>query len=331
MDTTTTTSSKQELKHVKKITKEKLIQKSFVSNLSDYIVEKIFFIFGILSVLVLGLIVFYLVKEGSMALREIGIMEFITGTRWYPGATEPGFGALQFIISSLMVTTGALVIAIPWGILTAIFIAEIAPKKIKEILKPIVEIFAIFPSVVLGFIALVILSPIIAEIFNLSRGLTALTASLILSVMALPTVISISEDSINSVPREYKEAAIALGASKWEMIKLVSLPAAKSGIVAAIMLGFGRAIGETMTVLMAAGNAIDMPLTQFLGVVVPDFLTSVRTLTATIAIGGSDAPWGSIHFSALFVVALILFVITFAVNLIADLLINRQRGALRND
>ncbi|MDV2582447.1 phosphate ABC transporter permease subunit PstC [Alkalibacillus haloalkaliphilus] len=222
-------------------------------------------------------------------------------------------------------------VAVPWGIFTAIFISEIAPKRLKEMLKPVVEIFAIFPSVVLGFIALIVISPIVANVFGLSNGLTAVTAAVILSVMALPTIISIAEDSLNSVPSDFKEGAYALGATKWEVIKDISLPAAKSGIIAAVMLGFGRAVGGAMTVLMAAGNAIDMPIQQFLGLTVPDFLTSVRTLTANIAIEGSDVAWGSLHYSALFVVGMILFVITFIVNLIADLLINRQRGALRND
>ncbi|WP_078430237.1 phosphate ABC transporter permease subunit PstC [Alkalihalobacterium alkalinitrilicum] len=321
-----------QMDELKLVTKEKLTQKSFKSNILDFMIEKAFFIFGMMAIFILFLLLFFLVREGSGAIREVGLMEFLTGTRWYPSSPQgAGYGALPFIISSFMVTTGALLIAIPWGIFTAIYIAEIAPKRIREVLKPVVEVLAIFPSVVLGFIALVILSPIIANTFNLSNGLTAFTASVILSVMVLPTVISISEDSIKSVPKDYREAAYALGASKWETIKMIVVPAAKSGIVAGIMLGFGRAVGETMTVLMAAGNAIDMPLREFFGVVIPDFFTSVRTLTANIAIEGSDVAWGSLHYSALFVTALILFAITFVVNLIADLLISRQRRKLQND
>lgn len=320
------------LEQLKQVTKEKLTQKSFKSNILDFLVEKSFFIFGMMAIFILLLLLFFLGREGSLAIREVGLTEFLTTTRWYPSSPQgAGYGALPFIISSFMVTTGALLIAIPWGIFTAIFIAEIAPKKVREILKPIVEVLAIFPSVVLGFIALVILSPIIANIFNLSNGLTALTAAVILSVMALPTIISIAEDSLKSVPKDYREAAYALGASRWETIKMIIVPAAKSGIIAGIMLGFGRAVGETMTVLMAAGNAIDMPLKEFFGIVLPDFLTSVRTLTANIAIEGSDVPWGSLHYSALFVTALILFTITFIVNLIADLLLSRQRRRLTNE
>lgn len=319
-------------KDLKVVTKEKLTQRSFKSNVLDYLMEKIFLVFGLIAVFVLFLILFFLIHEGSYAMREVGFIEFITTTRWYPSSPqEAGYGALPFIMSSLMVTVGALIIAIPWGIFTAIFIAEIAPPKVREFLKPAVEILAIFPSVILGFIALVILSPIVANLFNLSNGLTALTASIILSVMALPTIISIAEDSIKSVPKDYREAAYALGASRWETIKMVTAPAAKSGIMAGVMLGFGRAVGETMTVLMAAGNAIDMPVREFFGVVVPDFLTSVRTLTANIAIEGSDVAWGSLHYSSLFVLALILFIITFIVNMIADNLINKQRRKLGNE
>ncbi|WP_216828782.1 phosphate ABC transporter permease subunit PstC [Alkalihalobacterium elongatum] len=326
------TSDSKELNQLKLVTKEKLTQKSFKSNIMDYLVEKAFFIFGMMAIFILAMILFFLLREGSGAIREVGLMEFLTGTRWYPSSPQgAGYGALPFIIGSFMVTVGALAIAIPWGIFTAIFIAEVAPKRVREFLKPVIEILAIFPSVVLGFIALVILSPIIANVFNLSNGLTALTASVILSVMALPTIISIAEDSLRSVPKDYREAAYALGASKWETIKIIIVPAAKSGIVAGCMLGFGRAVGETMTVLMAAGNAIDMPLREFFGVVVPDFLTSVRTLTANIAIEGSDVAWGSLHYSALFVTALILFTITFVVNLIADILISKQRRKLQND
>ncbi|MDQ0351600.1 phosphate transport system permease protein [Alkalibacillus filiformis] len=313
------------------VTKQKLTQKSFVTNLGDYLMEKLFLVLGTLAIFILLLIVGFLFREGSDAIREVGISEFIFGQSWYPSSSDPRYGALPFIISSVMVTVGALLLAVPWGIFTAIFISEIAPKRLKEMLKPVVEVFAIFPSVVLGFIALIVISPIVANVFNLSNGLTAITASVILSVMALPTIISIAEDSLNSVPSDFKEGAYALGATKWEVIKDISLPAAKSGIIAAVMLGFGRAVGETMTVLMAAGNAIDMPVQQLLGLTIPDFLTSVRTLTANIAIEGSDVAWGSLHYSALFVVGMILFVITFIVNLIADLLINRQRGALRND
>ncbi|PSL40846.1 phosphate ABC transporter membrane protein 1 (PhoT family) [Salsuginibacillus halophilus] len=316
------------LKHV---TKEKLTQKSFKSNILDVFMAYIFKFFGILAIILLGVILFFLIRESIPALREVGIAEFLTGQRWNPSSSEPGYGALPFILSSLMVTTGALVIAVPWGVFTAIFIAEIAPKRVRELLKPVVETLAIFPSVVLGFIALVIIGPIVAGVFGLSSGTTAFTASVILSVMALPTIVSIAEDALKSVPKSHREAAYALGASRWETIQNVILPAAMSGVFAGVMLGFGRAVGETMTVLMAAGNALDMPITQFFGVWLPEFFQSVRTLTANIAIQGSDVPWGSLHYSSLFVTAIILFVITFIVNLASDLLISRQRRKIGHE
>ncbi|WP_018921602.1 phosphate ABC transporter permease subunit PstC [Salsuginibacillus kocurii] len=326
-----TVSHDEEIKNLKKVTKEKLTQRSFKSNVVDYVMARLFTLFGSIAIIILALILFFLVREAIPAIREIGLAEFLFGQRWYPSSSDPGFGALPFILSSLMVTTGALFIAIPWGVFTAIFIAEIAPRRVRETLKPVIETLAIFPSVVLGFIALVIIAPITAQVFNLSNGLNAFTASVILSVMALPTIISIAEDALKSVPRAHREAAYALGASRWETIRNVTLPAAMSGIFAGMMLGFGRAVGETMTVLMAAGNAIDMPVTEFFGVWLPEFLQSVRSLTANIAIEGSDVPWGSLHYSALFVTAIILFVITFIVNLTADFLMARQRRKMGHE
>lgn len=309
----------------------KLTEGTRKSNLRNYIIEKFFLVCGLVAIICLLLIVGFLVKQGYPAIQQIGLTEFLTGTRWMPSSANPNYGALPFILSSILVTVGALVLAVPWGILTAVFIAEIAPHKAKEILKPIVEILAIFPSVVLGFIALVIISPMIAKIFNLPNGLTGLTGAVILSVMALPTVVSIAEDALTSVPKDYREAAYALGATKWETIRHVSLPAASSGLVAAVMLGFGRAVGETMTVLMAAGNALSMPITEIMNIPVPTLLQSVRTLTANIAIEASDVPWGSLHYHSLFVVGLILFIITFTVNLIADIMLSRFQEVNKND
>lgn len=285
-----------------------------------------FTINGALAIIILLLIFFFLLKEGYPAISEIGLGEFLFKTRWMPGSQDPGYGTLALVLSTLIVALGAMIISIPWGVIAAGYISDVAPRKIKEILKSTVEMLAVFPSVVLGFIALTTIAPIVARTFGLSNGLTALTGSIMLSIMALPTIISISEDALNSVPREYKEAAIALGATRWEVLKKVTYPSASSGILAAIMLGFGRAIGETMTVLMATGNSLALPMTDVYGIPFPDFLTSVRTLTATIAIEGSDVPWGSLHYHSLFVVGAILFVLTFVINLVADLAINRFYG-----
>ena len=289
------------------------------------LIRMYFSLSGAVAIIFLILIFAFLLKEGYPAIKEIGFFEFFSGYRWMPSSKDPGFGTLALILSTLIVATGAVVISVPWGVITAGYISEIAPPRIKEIMKITVEILAIFPSVVLGFIGLTILAPFIARFFHLSNGLTALTGALMLSIMALPTIISISEDAINSVPREYKEASYALGATRWETLRTVTLPGASSGIVAAVMLGFGRAIGETMTVLMVTGNSLAVPLQELWGIPVPDFLTSVRTLTATIAIEASDVPWGSLHYHSLFVVGAILFGLTFVVNLLADIFLNRSQ------
>jgi len=250
-------------------------------------------------------------------LREIGLSEFFLRARWNPTSYyAPSYGLLSQIVSSLMVTFGALLLAIPLGIATAAYIAEVASPKTREIIKPIVEILAGIPSVVVGFLGIALVGPQIARMFHLSNGLNALNGSLLLAVMALPTIISLSEDAIKAVPKSYKEASFALGASKWQTLCSVVIPSALSGIIASIMLGIGRAIGETMTVLMACGNAAAMP---------HSFLDPVRTLTSTIAIELGEVPYGSTHYHALFVVALILFVMTFLVNLTAEIVMSRYQ------
>ncbi len=311
--------------------REELLQQSSRSNLANFLLEKFFMLSGMLTIIILLLILVFLLQNSWPALQEVGIAEFLIGQRWMPSSPEPGFGALPLILSSLFVTTGALIMAVPWAVASAVYLGEVAPVKIREILKPVIEVLEIFPSVVLGFIALVVLGPILAEVFNLSSGLIGLSGAIILAIMTLPTIISISEDALKSVPKEFKEASASLGATRWETVRYVSLPAASSGIVAAIMLGFGRAVGETMAVLMAIGNALDMPLKEVLGIPLPTLMQSMRTLTATIAIEGSDVPWGSTHYHALFVIGLILFVITFAVNLVSDIMLSRFQEVNRSD
>ncbi len=311
--------------------KSRIKQDSHKQNLSNFFIEKIFLICGVLTIVFLGLIVWFLISKSWPAISEIGLREFLTKTRWMPSSPiQAGYGALSFIVSSILVTVGALIIGVPWGIFTAIFIAEVAPTRIKEVLKPVVEILGIIPSVVYGFIALLIIAPKVAQLFGLSNGLTALTGSVILAVMTLPTIVSITEDAIKSVPKDYREASYALGVGKWDTIIHVVLPAASSGILAAVMLGFGRAVGETMAVLMAAGNALNMPIKEIFNIPLPTLLQSVRTLTANIAIEGSDVPWGSLHYHSLFVVGLILFVITFIVNIIADLMLTKFQKVNKN-
>ena len=282
-----------------------------------FLMGRFFLINGLVAIGILLAIFSLLITQALPALREIGLSEFFLRARWNPTSYhEPSYGLLSQMVSSLMVTFGALLLAIPLGIATAAYIAEVASPKTREIIKPIVEILAGIPSVVVGFLGIALVGPQIARMFHLSNGLNALNGSLLLAVMALPTIISLSEDAIKAVPKSYKEASFALGASKWQTLCSVVIPSALSGIIASIMLGIGRAIGETMTVLMACGNAAAMP---------HSFLDPVRTLTSTIAIELGEVPYGSTHYHALFVVALILFVMTFLVNLTAEIVMSRYQ------
>lgn len=209
-----------------------------------------------------------------------------------------------------------MVIAIPLGIFTATFLSELAPTRVKSILKPIIEMLAAIPSVAIGFLGIVLVGPGIAHIFGIQNGLNALNGSVLLAVMALPTIITISEDAINAVPKSHREASYALGANRWQTIFKVVLPAAMPGLIAAVMLGLGRALGETMTVLMATGNAAVLP---------NGFLDAVRTITATIAIEMGEVPYQTTHYFALFAIAIVLFLITLIINLIGEYFANRLR------
>ena len=219
-----------------------------------------------------------------------------------------------------MVTFGALLIAVPIGIATAAYIADVAHPRMREIIKPVIEILAGIPSVVVGFLGIIVVGPLLARLFGTSNGLNAINGSILLAVMALPTIISISEDAILSIPQEFKNASLALGANKWQTLIRVTIPSALSGIIAAVMLGMGRAIGETMTVLMATGNAPAMP---------HSFLDSIRTMTATIAIELGETVQGGIHYRSLFVIGFILFLMTFLVNLISDLVLEKYQKVNR--
>ncbi len=220
------------------------------------------------------------------------------------------------LASTLLVTGGALLLAVPIGIAVAAYLSDVAHWRVREVLKPVVEILAAIPSVVIGFLGIVLVGPLLAKTFHTGNGLNALNGSILLAVMALPTIISISEDSLNAVPKAYNEASLALGASRWQTLVRVKLPAGLSGIIAAVMLGMGRAIGETMTVLMATGNARAFP---------HGLLSSVRTMTAGIAIELGEVPYYTTHYYALFAIGLVLFVITFAVNLVADVVLHKYQ------
>jgi phosphate transport system permease protein len=283
----------------------------------EVFMARFFLLNGLVAIVILLAIFSLLIIQALPALRQIGLGEFFLKLRWNPTSYDkPSYGLLSQIVSSLMVTFGALVLAIPLGIASAAYIAEIASPRLREIIKPVVEILAGIPSVVIGFLGIVLVGPSLARLFHLPNGLNALNGSLLLAVMVLPTIISLSEDAIKAVPKMYKEASLALGANRWQTLWRVIIPSAFSGIIASIMLGLGRAIGETMTVLMACGNAAALP---------HSFLDPVRTMTATIAIELGEVPYGTLHYHALFVVGLILFMITFIVNLVAEFILSRYQ------
>lgn len=285
--------------------------------LKEKFIEQFFFVHGLVAVLVLVGIFSLLFIEGFPALKEIGLKEFFLTKKWDPTSfEEESYGLLSMLVSTLMVTLGAMLIAVPVGIGAAAYIAEVANSKVREVIKPVIEILAGIPSVVVGFLGIIVVGPLLAKVFHTSNGLNALNGSILLAVMSLPTIISISEDAIISVPQHFKNASLALGATRWQTLIRVTLPAAMSGIIASVMLGMGRAIGETMTVLMATGNAPAMP---------GGFLDSIRTMTATIAIELGETVQGSIHYRSLFVIGFVLFIMTFLVNLVSDLVLEKYQ------
>jgi phosphate transport system permease protein len=270
---------------------------------------------GYSSILFVLLILYFLLSEGTPALFDVPIKDLFS-TRWYP--IEEYFGIIPLILGSLLVTLGASLVAVPFGVLTAVYIAEIAPKWLKEIMKPLVELLAGFPSVVLGFLGILIVSPFLRDTLNLPTGLTAFTGSLLLGGIAIPTIVSIAEDALNNVPNSYRHGSLALGLTRWQTIWGVTVPAAKSGILMAIMLGVGRTIGETMTVMMVTGNAPVMP-TAWNSLFMP-----IRTMTATIASEMGEVASGSSHYHVLFFIGIVLFIFTLIVNLIASNISSRK-------
>ncbi len=277
--------------------------------IKEMIIKYIFFIFSLVSVFVLGLIVFSLFREGIPLFGKVSLKDFLFGMEWYPTYDPPSFGIFPLIVGSFIVTLLATLIGVPLGVLAAIYIAEIAPQNIKTILKSVLELLAGLPSVVLGFFGMVIVAPWLQEACDLPTGLNIVNASVILALMAIPTISSISEDALYAVPREFKEASYALGATKFETIARVILPAALSGVSTAVMLGMARAIGETMVVLMVAGGAAAVPESLF---------DSVRPMPASIAAEMGETPFRSLHYQALFAIGIVLFCLTLAFNLIAD-------------
>ncbi|MBI3946702.1 MAG: phosphate ABC transporter permease subunit PstC [Armatimonadetes bacterium] len=283
-----------------------------------WLAEKLVAINGLLVIIIVLLIFLFLLRDGLQTFRYVTVADFLGGRNWYPLSEE--FGTLPLILGSLYVTLGAVAIAVPLGVACALYLAEVAPVMVSEALKPTIEVLAGIPSVVVGFIGLVVLTPAIREVFHLPTGLTGLTGSILLAFMALPTIISIAEDALVAVPKSYRPGALALGATRWQALRGVVAPAARSGIIAACMLGIGRAIGETMTVLMVTGNAAVLPKT---------LLQPLRTMTATIAQEMGETVQFSSHYFALFGIGLVLFLITFVINLAADVALHRMAGRQR--
>lgn len=287
---------------------------------SELLIEGMIRLSGVSTIVIVALIFLFLVREGLPTFLDIPLRQLFGG-RWYP--IESLYGLWPLIVGSLIVTLGAVIIAVPLGLTAAIYLGEIAPPWQREILKPLVEVLGGIPSIVLGFLGWVALAPIVQSL-GAPTGLTALTGSLILAYMALPTIISISEDALYAVPKEYRDGALAIGATQWQTIWRVVLPSARSGLAMAIMLGIGRAIGETMAVMMVTGNAAFVP--DF-GLDMP--LSPVRTMTATIAAEMGEVAQGSQHYSVLFGIGIVLFVITFAINMVAGRLVGvtvRRKG-----
>jgi phosphate transport system permease protein len=283
---------------------------------AEFVIVQLIRAAGFSAIVFVGLILFFLAREGGPALLEVPLDTLLAG-RWYP--IEGYFGLLPLLGGTLVITLGATAIAAPLGVLTAVYVAEVAPRWAREVLKPLIELLAGIPSVALGFIGILVFVPVIRTTLGLPTGLSALTGAILLGLIAIPTIVSVAEDAIDAVPRTYRDAALALGATDWQTIWRVTVPAARTGITTAIMLGVGRAIGETMAVMMVTGNAP----------VVPSGLQAlfhpVRAMTATIAAEMGEVANGSTHYHTLFLIGVVLFVITLAVNLVAASIVFRQR------
>jgi phosphate transport system permease protein len=282
---------------------------------SDNSVRVILFIFAFIAVVFMGFIIYFLFTTGGSFFSQVSLEEFFTGRIWFP--TAGYYGAYLLILGTILVSIGAMIIAIPLGIACAIFIAEIAPPRIRKYLKLGVELLSGIPSVVYGYFGFTLLNPWIMRTFNLSSGDTWLSGSIILAIMALPTIVSICEDAISSVPNEYREASLAMGSTKWQTISKAILPAAMSGITAGIILGLGRAIGETIAVVMVTGNRLVQPFP------ITNVFSGIRTITAAIALELGEAT--DLHVEGLFALAIILFLMTFVINSMANVILGRLK------
>lgn len=294
----------------------KLPEGMMMKNFREKLIELSIRVSGAIIILLVMLIFLFLFKNAFGLFRDYSLKEFLSGVEWYPISEPPKFGIVPLLLGSLVVTLGATILSIPFGISCAVFISEIAPAGLKDFMKALIELLAAIPSVVLGFVGMVTLVPWIKSLFGIPTGLTALAGAIMLAFMAMPTIVSIAEDALNAVPKTYKDAGYALGATKWQVIHRIILPAASSGLIAAVMLGIGRVIGETMAVMMITGNAARIP---------HSFLEPVRTMTATIAAEMGETVRGDLHYYALFGIGLVLFLITFLINLIADIALSKAK------
>jgi phosphate transport system permease protein len=270
---------------------------------------------GYSGILFVVLILGFLLGEGLPALGEVPLGELFS-TRWYP--IESYYGILPLVLGSLVVTLGAMLVAVPFGIGTAVYLSEVAPKAAREVIKPLVEMLAGLPSVMLGFLGIQVVSPFLRNTLDLPTGLSAFAGSLLLGGIAIPTIVSITEDALNNVPQSYRQGALALGATRWQATWGVTVPAARSGIITAVMLGLGRAIGETMAVMMVTGNAPVMPAS------LRALFMPIRTMTATIASEMGEVASGSVHYHVLFFIGIVLFLLTLVVN-VTVMAVSRQK------
>lgn len=281
--------------------------------LGERAIEALIYLCGFSAILFVFGIFFFVLREGVGFLPRLNLGEFLFSIQWFPTSqTQPKYGVGALILGTLSVTALAIVIAVPFGLGAAVFVSEFCTGKAKETLKVVIELLAAIPSVVWGFIGLTVMSPIIINTFDVPIGVNMFNGALLLALMSVPIMVSIGEDALKAVPDAYREASLALGATKWQVIYRVLLPAAKNGLLAAVLLGVGRAIGETMAVLMATGHSVRIPTSIF---------DPVRTLTATIAAELGETSKGSDHYQVLFLIGILLFGITFTVNLAADLIV----------
>lgn len=284
----------------------------------DKLIGLVFFTVGFISIFVLFMILVFLCMESIPIFKKVSVVKFLFGRDWYPTSSPPDFGIFPLLVASLAVTVTSAIISIPLGVMTAVYLAEIASTRIRAVVKPLVELLAALPSVVIGFFGMVVVAPFLQDYLGVPIGLNLLNASVMLGFMSVPTICSISEDAIFSVPHELKEASLALGATHWETIMRVVLPASLSGISTAVILGMSRAIGETMVVLMVAGGAALIPTSIF---------DPVRPMPASIAAEMAEAAFRSDHYYALFATGMVLFVFTLCFNVVADYIAQKHKQA----